>query len=56
MTHRVKWDEDLVKNSEDNEIPNKCVIVWKVSSIILEIHMNNSNKRLNLFIIFHFLV
>ncbi|KAK6635467.1 hypothetical protein RUM43_007637 [Polyplax serrata] len=27
--HRIKWDEDLIKNSEDSETPNKCVLVWK---------------------------
>ncbi|EEB15291.1 conserved hypothetical protein [Pediculus humanus corporis] len=29
MMQRIKWDEDLIKSNEDNEIPNKCVLVWK---------------------------
>ncbi|XP_058128596.1 U4/U6 small nuclear ribonucleoprotein Prp3 isoform X2 [Anopheles coustani] len=29
MLHRIKWEEDLVKNADGNEIPNACVLVWE---------------------------
>ncbi|XP_053685194.1 U4/U6 small nuclear ribonucleoprotein Prp3 [Sabethes cyaneus] len=29
MLHRIKWEEDLVKNADGNEIPNSCVLVWE---------------------------
>lgn len=29
MLHRVKWEEDLVKNADGNEVPNSCVLVWE---------------------------
>ncbi|XP_052872321.1 U4/U6 small nuclear ribonucleoprotein Prp3 isoform X2 [Anopheles cruzii] len=29
MLHRIKWEEDLVKNADGNEIPNTCVLVWE---------------------------
>ncbi|XP_040173005.1 U4/U6 small nuclear ribonucleoprotein Prp3-like isoform X1 [Anopheles arabiensis] len=29
MLHRIKWEEDLVKNADDKEIPNSCVLVWE---------------------------
>lgn len=32
MMHRIKWDEDLVKNADGNEIPNSCVLVWEGTS------------------------
>ncbi|EAT36165.1 AAEL011745-PA [Aedes aegypti] len=29
MLHRIKWEEDLVKNADGNEVPNSCVLVWE---------------------------
>ncbi|XP_047114545.1 U4/U6 small nuclear ribonucleoprotein Prp3 [Schistocerca piceifrons] len=29
MLNRIKWEEDTVKDSEGNEHPNKCVLVWE---------------------------
>ncbi|XP_059476632.1 U4/U6 small nuclear ribonucleoprotein Prp3 isoform X2 [Neocloeon triangulifer] len=31
MLHRIKWEEDLVKDSDGNEVPNRCVLVWEGS-------------------------
>lgn len=30
MVHRIKWEEDIIKNPDGKEVPNKCVLVWKV--------------------------
>lgn len=32
MTNRIKWDEDMVKNADGNEVPNSCVLVWEGTS------------------------
>ncbi|GJQ69096.1 hypothetical protein Trydic_g6260 [Trypoxylus dichotomus] len=32
MLHRVKWEEDMVKDPDGNEVPNKCVLVWEGTS------------------------
>lgn len=29
MLHRIKWDEDTVKNADGNEVPNSCTLVWE---------------------------
>lgn len=29
MVHRIKWEEDIIKNVDGKEVPNKCVLVWK---------------------------
>lgn len=29
MLHRIKWEEDTVKDPDGNEVPNKCVLVWE---------------------------
>uniref|UniRef100_A0A182JR22 Uncharacterized protein n=1 Tax=Anopheles christyi TaxID=43041 RepID=A0A182JR22_9DIPT len=29
MLHRIKWEEDLVRNADGQEIPNSCVLVWE---------------------------
>lgn len=29
LLHRIKWEEDLVKNADGNEVPNSCVMVWE---------------------------
>ncbi|XP_055594191.1 U4/U6 small nuclear ribonucleoprotein Prp3 [Uranotaenia lowii] len=29
MLTRIKWEEDLVKNADGNEVPNSCVMVWE---------------------------
>jgi len=29
MLHRVKWEEDMVKNIDGNEVPNSCNLVWE---------------------------
>lgn len=32
MLTRIKWEEDLVKDPDGNEVPNKCVLVWEGTS------------------------
>ncbi|KAK9731204.1 Protein of unknown function (DUF1115) [Popillia japonica] len=32
MLHRVKWEEDNVRDPDGNEVPNKCVLVWEGTS------------------------
>lgn len=32
MLHRIKWEEDIVKDPDGNEVPNKCVLVWEGTS------------------------
>lgn len=32
MMNRIKWDEDMVKNADGNEVPNSCVFVWEGTS------------------------
>lgn len=32
MMHRIKWEEDIVKNNDGNEVPNRCVLVWEGTS------------------------
>uniref|UniRef100_A0A336LWG7 CSON006697 protein n=1 Tax=Culicoides sonorensis TaxID=179676 RepID=A0A336LWG7_CULSO len=29
MMHRIKWNEDFVKDADGKEIPNSCVLVWE---------------------------
>lgn len=29
MMHRIRWDEDTVKNADGNEVPNACHLVWE---------------------------
>ncbi|KAL7293313.1 hypothetical protein TKK_0013086 [Trichogramma kaykai] len=29
MLHRIKWEEDQVKDADGNDMPNKCVLVWE---------------------------
>ncbi|KAL0808334.1 hypothetical protein ABMA28_012820 [Loxostege sticticalis] len=29
MLHRIKWEEDTVKDAEGNEVPNTCHLVWE---------------------------
>ncbi|CAH0698383.1 unnamed protein product [Spodoptera exigua] len=29
MLHRIKWEEDMVKDAEGNEVPNSCTLVWE---------------------------
>lgn len=29
MLHRIKWEEDMVKDAEGNEVPNSCSLVWE---------------------------
>ncbi|KAJ9589019.1 hypothetical protein L9F63_017714 [Diploptera punctata] len=29
MLNRIKWEEDVVKDSDASETPNKCVLVWE---------------------------
>ncbi|KAL1505948.1 hypothetical protein ABEB36_005391 [Hypothenemus hampei] len=29
MLNRIKWEEDVVKDPDGNEVPNKCVLVWE---------------------------
>lgn len=32
MLNRVKWEEDIVKDPDGREVPNKCVLVWEGTS------------------------
>ncbi|XP_025832417.1 U4/U6 small nuclear ribonucleoprotein Prp3 isoform X2 [Agrilus planipennis] len=32
MLHRIKWEEDIVKDPDGREVPNKCVLVWEGTS------------------------
>ncbi|XP_044735067.1 U4/U6 small nuclear ribonucleoprotein Prp3 isoform X2 [Chrysoperla carnea] len=32
MLNRIKWEEDIVKNADGNDEPNKCVLVWEGST------------------------
>lgn len=44
MLHRIKWEEDAVKNKSGKEVPNKCCLVWEVSrkclltNIMIDLH------------------
>nr|XP_023021766.1 U4/U6 small nuclear ribonucleoprotein Prp3 [Leptinotarsa decemlineata] len=29
MLNRIKWEEDMVKDPDGMEVPNKCVLVWE---------------------------
>ncbi|XP_012532521.1 U4/U6 small nuclear ribonucleoprotein Prp3 [Monomorium pharaonis] len=29
MMHRIKWEEDKVKDNDGNEVSNRCVLVWE---------------------------
>ena len=31
MIKRIKWDEDLYKDKDGDEVENKCVLVWEVN-------------------------
>ncbi|CAB3231823.1 unnamed protein product [Arctia plantaginis] len=31
MLHRIKWEEDMIKDAEGNEVPNTCHLVWEGS-------------------------
>uniref|UniRef100_A0A1A9WSR4 Uncharacterized protein n=1 Tax=Glossina brevipalpis TaxID=37001 RepID=A0A1A9WSR4_9MUSC len=32
MQHRIKWEEDMVKGPDGQEVPNSCVLVWEGTS------------------------
>lgn len=32
MLNRIKWEEDIVKDPDGNEVPNKCVLMWEGTS------------------------
>ncbi|KAM7355897.1 pre-mRNA processing factor 3 isoform 2-T2 [Cochliomyia hominivorax] len=32
MMHRIKWEEDMVKGPDGQEVPNSCVLVWEGTS------------------------
>ncbi|XP_034945371.1 uncharacterized protein Prp3 [Chelonus insularis] len=32
MMNRIKWEEDIVKDNDGNDVPNKCVVVWEGST------------------------
>ncbi|XP_011298839.1 U4/U6 small nuclear ribonucleoprotein Prp3 isoform X1 [Fopius arisanus] len=32
MSTRIKWEEDIVKDNDGNDVPNKCVLVWRGTS------------------------
>jgi hypothetical protein len=41
MVHRIKWEEDIIKNPDGKEVPNKCVLVWKVRNrVFVKINRN----------------
>lgn len=29
MLHRIKWEEDTVKDHEGADVPNSCHLVWE---------------------------
>ncbi|XP_047039161.1 U4/U6 small nuclear ribonucleoprotein Prp3 [Helicoverpa zea] len=29
MLHRIKWEEDIVKDADGSEVPNSCALVWE---------------------------
>ncbi|XP_065224726.1 U4/U6 small nuclear ribonucleoprotein Prp3-like [Planococcus citri] len=29
MLHRIKWEEDIIKSKNGDEVPNKCCLVWE---------------------------
>ncbi|KAL4714838.1 hypothetical protein ACJJTC_002697 [Scirpophaga incertulas] len=29
MLNRIKWEEDMVKDAEGNDVPNSCCLVWE---------------------------
>ncbi|XP_020283218.1 U4/U6 small nuclear ribonucleoprotein Prp3 [Pseudomyrmex gracilis] len=29
MMHRIKWEEDTVKDNDGNDVKNRCVLVWE---------------------------
>lgn len=29
MMRRIKWEEDIVKDNDGNDVPNRCVLVWE---------------------------
>ncbi|XP_030372433.1 U4/U6 small nuclear ribonucleoprotein Prp3 isoform X1 [Scaptodrosophila lebanonensis] len=32
MLHRIKWEEDIVKGNDGQDVPNSCVLVWEGTS------------------------
>lgn len=32
MLHRIKWEEDMVKGNDGQDVPNTCVLVWEGTS------------------------
>lgn len=32
MMHRIKWEENIVKDNDGNDVPNRCVLVWEGTS------------------------
>ncbi|KAH8379284.1 hypothetical protein KR009_004031 [Drosophila setifemur] len=32
MLHRIKWEEDLAKGNDGQDVPNSCVLVWEGTS------------------------
>lgn len=45
MLNRIKWEDEIIKDNEGMEVPNRCVLVWEVSA-----------ERLNFRIILKFIV
>jgi U4/U6 small nuclear ribonucleoprotein PRP3 len=33
MLTRIKWEDEIIKDNEGNEVPNRCVLVWEVSAV-----------------------
>lgn len=32
MLHRIKWEEDIAKGNDGQDVPNSCVLVWEGTS------------------------
>ncbi|KAK0163611.1 hypothetical protein PV327_007277 [Microctonus hyperodae] len=32
MMNRIKWEEDIVKDNDGNDVANKCVVIWQGTS------------------------
>lgn len=44
MMHRIKWEEDIIKDNDGMDVPNKCVLVWQGTS--KQRHFNDFKMKL----------
>lgn len=40
MLHRIKWEEDALKNPSEKDKNNQCVLIWEVSQSWLDKNVN----------------